>query len=712
MMSEDTAVQAGLMQPTQGLYQQPNLGVAPLEAPQVQQPAPMTPMPEQQPQLAPGTSQRTGFSVSTSTPGFISREDAFGPVPAPVDLSGQRQQIAQGGEQIQAGIAAERTSLGEQAEAERRKSETLHGSFDKDGKLVTPGMDQAVNKQRDKDLTAQTDYDAVTDEFVRTNQTRIQAERDAIPNVDPGKIWHDNSAFQNAAGLASAFLGGMLAVSTGSGRNMGLEAIERAIDRDINAQEANIANAWKKAEHSQADLDAYERRRLRSRQNLLEKQVHRLDTIKLGFLAQAETFSSQSKQAELRGAAAKLDARAGELVTEVAQLDANLATAQAKDTRDAYLARGTAAVQRSTIATNSAQTAAANRANRPEPTADQQPIPVFNLPNGERFYLSPHMTKNRTPAQVGEMANKLTDDLSKKAQITDALQSFRQLVADTGSKYAGPGTRKVWGDDDVRAVQDAQKRLAATIAQALSGSQYADAFRVAVEGFVGGPKGWVGGDPLKSQTKYVEDELAKMDRDFVGRGVLKGQRVEAGKDVPAIAGPTPSGQPVLPKGAVGERMVPFSAKDNFYFGDVKQEDENKPVFEATLDLGRTVFSSDNPHSVHNSLQQLNNAAKAPVAAGINGVRAILMQAEVTNVGGKNAVRYPFEGKDRAGTKLRTQEEGVQLMRAAAVRAAVKADSAGDKALASSILNAMDSLEKSLTPSGPEQLPPELDLPAY
>jgi hypothetical protein len=94
--------------------------------------------------------------------------------------------------------------------------------------------------------------------------------------------------------------------------------------------------------------------------------VYRLEALKLDRLAQAETFQSQSKQAELRGQAAAIDATQAEKRAELINHDAEYARAQATDALNRYKALGDAAVQRSQVAENYAAAAAHDRANRSE----------------------------------------------------------------------------------------------------------------------------------------------------------------------------------------------------------------------------------------------------------------------------------------------------------------------------------------------------------
>jgi hypothetical protein len=716
---EHVAVEAGLVPPTQGLYQSSaqSPGVDPYAAPQapvdvaqqmVQPAAPApTPAPGVAPAAAPtgpapGTSQRAGYSAGESHTDFVRRTDVNAP-PDPLDLSEAHAALDEQRGVMDRGYDAQQVALNDRAAAETRADEIRHGRFDpQTGKLLEAGGDQMASDERMNAASNREAFDRVTQEYVDSETARINERVARVPQEDPSRIWHENNAFQNAAGILSAVLGGMLAVSTGSGRNMGLEAVEHAIDRDIQAQRTNIENEWKKVASDKEGLAQYRQWKGQERSHMLEESVVRLETLAIDTEAKASTFSSKARQAEYMGQAANLRVLQADKNAELIKSKAEYAMAESaaahKNWYDMEKLSLDKKIGRSQIAENYAQAGAANRANQPKPTEAQSPIPVFTMPNGERLYLDPKMTQGRTNEQVGKLANDLGQDVVRHASVTDALQKYRQLVKDVGSKYAGPGSNnRVWGDADIKTVKDAQQRLSSVIAKSMSGAQYAEAFREAVHQFVGAPRSWTGIDPEKSQTQYIEDSLSEMDRDLGGRGVIKGKIIEAGRGQPgdpaAIEGPRQDGSgAVLPKGTRGERMVPFSAKDNFYYGDTTDH-SSKPLVEGVKELGRVVLTGDDPHATLQALNQLSNAADAPLAVAGAAVNDIFMGSELGTKGGKQTVRYAGEGKDQAGTKPRSVDEGVRTMRNAAMRAAAKADEQGDSATASQIMDAAAALEQ-------------------
>lgn len=72
---------------------------------------------------------------------------------------------------------------------------------------------------------------------------RLQQEFDDYKkmDIDPGKAFGDRSVLENAMGVASALLGSLAQFSTG--RNPGMEIINRVVEQSIDAQRAKMAHA-------------------------------------------------------------------------------------------------------------------------------------------------------------------------------------------------------------------------------------------------------------------------------------------------------------------------------------------------------------------------------------------------------------------------------------------------------------------------------------
>jgi hypothetical protein len=717
MVPESVAVSMGLVGATQGLYDDRASGpqgpdpYAPVAAPVEQaaamttpqpQPAasPVTPMqtpaPPAVPPPAPLGSRSSSLSVGGSTTDFVRRTDVRQPPPS-LDLAKQHGKLDEQYGVLDRSIEAQEVALKDRAAAQQRADEVKYGRYDAEGNLVEEGGAQLQAELMDRQLEARAAFDAVTQEYIQRRTGEINERIARVPQEDPGKIWQDNSAFQNAAGLLSAFLGGMLAVSTGSGRNMGLEAIERAIDRNIQAQRTNIENEWKRVAHDKDTLAQYQQWKGNERQWMLEEQAVRLETLALETEAKAATFGSQARYAEHMGLAAELRAKQAEKVAELIKQETEMAIAENQSAQRQWFELEKLSLEkRKTDAevkyanAQTAKLAAEGKGGDPLVYVHQLPSPDGKTP-GKQLVLDPKFAKDMDKAQI----DSIRKDTVAHAAVVDIVHKYRQRVAEIGSQFAGKGTHTRWGKPEVAAVKDAQSRAAAAIARSLSGSQYADAFRIAVEKFLGDPKGWTGVDPLKSQNAYLADELSAMERDLGGRGVVELEAITAGKDgdVPAIAGPTVSGPPVRAEGAVlGQALAPFSAKDNFYAGDVVTPPDAQPLLEEARDLGRVVLTGSDPSSTLQALRRINGLLESPLALTPAITQSLFTDVEAGQVGDKATVRYPGDGAAQAGTQVRSPVEGAQLMRVAAVRAAAAADAQGNPQLAGEIMRAADSIQ--------------------
>jgi hypothetical protein len=168
-------------------------------------------------------------------------------------------------------FAGQHQALTDAATAEDNRNAVLNGRYDDQGNLVQRGLTHEVQDQMGRDLEDRAHFDSVVHDYVQQRQAQIDERLATIPQEDPRRIFHTNSGFANAAGLFSAIAGGILAVTTGSGRNMGLEAVEREIDRDIQAQRTNIEAEFKKVANDKDSLQQYQQWKAQERGWMLEQ---------------------------------------------------------------------------------------------------------------------------------------------------------------------------------------------------------------------------------------------------------------------------------------------------------------------------------------------------------------------------------------------------------------------------------------------------------
>jgi hypothetical protein len=134
------------------------------------------------------------------------------------------------------------------AKAERSATEHAQNAVRREADLAgkAGGFEQTAATDTLKVLSDQETADAEAIEDYQRLRTDTTAELAALDKdleqtrVDPGRWWSTRSAWQKVAVVISAALGGMLGVSNKTGRNTGLELINRMVEQDIAAQRANV----------------------------------------------------------------------------------------------------------------------------------------------------------------------------------------------------------------------------------------------------------------------------------------------------------------------------------------------------------------------------------------------------------------------------------------------------------------------------------------
>lgn len=330
------------------------------------------------------------------------------PPPTAPDLSGYENDIAAAGKlrqqygEQQAGFAEKQGDLAVQAEEAMRPFREATVKSVEDEQKVLAALDETVN------------------EYVQSERDRIMQRVAAVPRVDPGKIWSSQPAWQNALGLLSAVTGGMLAVTTGSGKNMGLEAIERAIDRDVQAQQANIENEWKRVAHDKDSLAQYQQWKATQREHALEEGIMRREALAFAMETEKGKYSSLSKQAELDGLAAGARAINADKLEELDTARINRAIAE-KNTAHAQWATE---VGLSHEAISIGAKAAADAAKSgPKPAVRIS----FDQRTGKPIYVPGDIYESRGKTSVDQAATqyKIAGNFLRKAQqLKDFMDTF------------------------------------------------------------------------------------------------------------------------------------------------------------------------------------------------------------------------------------------------------------------------------------------------
>lgn len=167
--------------------------------------------------------------------------------------------------------------------------------------------------------------------MIAARQTRDKIDADAAVLANT-KIDPDNrSTFSVIRGVLAAFIGGLAAPSMG-GRNVGLEAVQREIDRGVDAQKADLANKWKAIDTRKAGAAEQMARIHEDYINASTQEVAAYDRVKADLMTQAQDYDPRGATAlKIEGAIRDTEARKA-----AAQLKQNeVLTKQQIELRDA-----------------------------------------------------------------------------------------------------------------------------------------------------------------------------------------------------------------------------------------------------------------------------------------------------------------------------------------------------------------------------------------
>ncbi len=137
-------------------------------------------------------------------------------------------------EQIAQRLGAEDPARSARLIAERR--------FD-EGELLSAKQAKAELDTASQELElARIHNDAIA--AARTRRVQLDSDAKALANekVDPERWWATRSTGQKIAGFVAAVLGGLLQAQNRSDRNSGVDAINAAIEKDLDAQKTNLGH--------------------------------------------------------------------------------------------------------------------------------------------------------------------------------------------------------------------------------------------------------------------------------------------------------------------------------------------------------------------------------------------------------------------------------------------------------------------------------------
>ena len=291
--------------------------------------------------------------------------------------------------------------------------------------------------------------------YERLNQ---RAQELAQQDIDPERWWSDRSTGQSIAHVASAAIGGLLAPHYG-GQNPALEQINRAIERDIQAQAMNL-------DHERAMLGQQE-----------------------GIVAQMYAAAGDRYQAAEMARATSLDLAAQQIEAEAQAFDPR-GTAAARARQQADQMRAQAAEARREIQQQEfdnrmtlveqdrserdfqLRRMQAEHAMRPEPMggpAMPEGRVVTDPHTGEelefghpRVVVNPR-TGEPMVARSEDEGGRLQERLGRYARVRDAASQLREL-ARTSSAKATEGGRSRFTDQETQDIERARHHLATELA--------------------------------------------------------------------------------------------------------------------------------------------------------------------------------------------------------------------------------------------------------
>lgn len=370
----------------------------------------------------------------------------------------------------------------------------------------------AANKQI-AELTHQQDiarrnYQTRIDADAAATQQANQVNADAIAlaqrQVDPDHWWNSRSTGQKISGYIAAIAGGLASPQFG-GRNIGLEQINRAIDQDVDAQKANLSNAWKGIEFRKGAVGELFDRNRNTFQAAETFRLASMDMVDKQLAIQQQNFDPRGTTAMA------IEATRRGLATQRASALEGLR----RNAFDEYIKSGDLATKQYEAETH--RQAEIDKANKGKggAGAGSGTNPNYTVPTGffDPFTGTPVMGK-RTIGGKGEDAkerNTVEAQLATYGHVQDYWAKLAEIGAKVdGHKRLGESVWKGFRDTDAAEYDAAKEALTVYLTKELGdkltqGQLEAQAHRIPDRATV-----FESRDPLKQ----ITDAQADADRDF------------------------------------------------------------------------------------------------------------------------------------------------------------------------------------------------------
>lgn len=505
----------------------------------------------------------------------------------------------------------------------------------------------------------------------------------AVKDVDPNKLWHDNSNFGKASGMVAAFIGGFLAPYNG-GKNMPLETMMQMVDQDIHAQQANQENDRSKAYAAgrrQETLGVAQDRTLKS---MDFERATRLEALAKGAESEAAKYQSEITKGKLLQAAAQIREEEGKSLNAYHQTVVAEKQHQADKAQEAANNAANRSLERwqtnQRMALEREQAAGKAGANQPaDTTLARSP---FNQHDVE---IAPDVAAGMSK----EQRTKVQTEYGINTQRLQAGQEYLRMRAKVGRKLApGIGMRGLSQDDpDVQRMNSAYTALMWAVQHDSTGAAATGKEAGYAAKIVGAPNGLLDADSIAATQQFVKErtqERQNMHTQF--------------KIYDKTAGPYDP-----------NKTKPVDAFDETKTApDVDVGRSSNPLKEAR-ESWKAVSTNSDPKTVVDNLDAmtdfLNGGQHGDLAGATRGLLHGIISGSVESKkrGTVDTTSTKFDAKSRV--------EAVSRVRAAAARAASIAHDNGDSDGAREALAAGERLVEALKGPGSAEAAQTADIDA-
>lgn len=321
----------------------------------------------------------------------------------------------------------------------------------------------ALTMQQDEERAAA--FQERQQQFLRDAERR-QNEMDALTaelrasKVDPNQYWQKQNGFSTMLSLFSVGLGGYLEGKTGGRiQNKALGMVENAINRDIEAQKANIDIKGKTLEQMRG---AYGVARMRLGDERAAEDYSRA-LLWDQFANIAKRYKGEARTSELANAAEKIQMQA-QSISRTFENQAKVAFARADEARRAAAAAAAASAPERQLRLQERLAALGKTKAETAKLLDEAGVPTAE------GFVRVDQSKGAIIPGLGFVAAP-PDKAEKVREGATAFQTIDDITGQLINLYKQPGaTPNVPGTADY----DMRKQLAANLALAVKGKGYAD----------------------------------------------------------------------------------------------------------------------------------------------------------------------------------------------------------------------------------------------